>query len=315
MNLNNLKSNNQMKLFSYDNFILEFVKLYNEKKLPNKIIFSGKKGTGKSTFAYHFINYILSKEEEFSYDLTKFEINPSNKSFNFILKNYHPNFYLINLLDEKKNIEISQIRKMYNYVYKSSFNNKDKIVLINNAESLSLNASNALLKIIEEPNSNVYFILIYDNSKSILDTIKSRCLKFNFFLPYDQSISTVNKIINDDIFNYVDKNLINHYFTVGDLINLINFSNTLKFDISKIDLKDFLISIIDKKYYKTNTYIKNYIFNYVDFYFLNLINLSKSKKNISTFYEKFIRKIYYLKKFNLDDESFFIDLKTNVLNG
>ena len=70
---------------------------------------------------------------------------------------------------------------MINYANKSAFNNKERIILIDNAENLNLNSSNALLKIIEEPNDNVFFILIFDNNKKILETVKSRCLKFNFF--------------------------------------------------------------------------------------------------------------------------------------
>ena len=74
---------------------------------------------------------------------------------------------------------------MINYANKSSFNNKERIILIDNVENLNLNSSNALLKIIEEPNDNVFFILIFDNTKKILETVKSRCLKFNFTLEYN----------------------------------------------------------------------------------------------------------------------------------
>ena len=314
MNLLNLKPSNQSKLYNYNNFFFNLVNLYNNQSLPNQLIFSGKKGIGKSTFAYHLINYIFSINEDFKYDLKHLEINSMNKSFNLIQNHSHPNFYLIDLADEKKNIEISQIRNMYNFANKSAFNNKERIILIDNAENLSLSSSSALLKIIEEPNNNVFFILIYDNSKNILETIKSRCLKFNFYLSFDKCINTANNIINDDIYNNINKELINHYNTVGDIINLLNLSQSLNFNLSNISLKSFLIDIIEKKYYKNNFYIKNYVFRYIDLYFLNLMNCSKSKKKISFFYENFAKKFFYLKKFNLDEESFFLDFKTKILN-
>ena len=75
MNLLDLKSNNQKQLFSFDNIFLDIVKLYDKKKLPNKILFSGPKGSGKATLAYHLTNYVFSKKEEFPYDLNKFKIN------------------------------------------------------------------------------------------------------------------------------------------------------------------------------------------------------------------------------------------------
>ena len=63
-----------------------FVKLLNNKKFPNKIMISGPKGIGKSTFAYHFINYIFSKNEKNSYDINEYKIQSENRSFNLIKK-------------------------------------------------------------------------------------------------------------------------------------------------------------------------------------------------------------------------------------
>tara|TARA_B100000029_G_scaffold371950_1_gene366025 strand:- start:824 stop:1438 length:615 start_codon:yes stop_codon:yes gene_type:complete len=204
---------------------------------------------------------------------------------------------------------------MIDYANKSSFNNREKIILIDNVENLNLNSSNALLKIIEEPNDNIFFILINDNNKKILDTIRSRCIKFNFNLSSNECINIANKITKKNINDLFNLDLINHYNTVGDFINLINFSSTSNIDISKLDLKNFLINIIENKHYKKNIFIKNNVYKFIDFYFLKLINLNKSNREISFFYEKFIKKIYFLKKFNLDEESFFIEFKTKILNG
>ena len=315
MNFFELKSNNQKQLYNYNNPFLNVADLYDNKKLPNKIIFSGAKGIGKATFAYHLINYIFSKDEKFKYNIKNFEINDSNRSYNLIVNNFHPNFHLIDLKDDKKVIEISQIREMINYSNKSSFNNRERIILIDNVENLNLNSSSALLKIIEEPNENVFFILIFDNSKRIIETLKSRCLKFNFFLSFDECIDAANKIIQQNIYDIVNKDLINCYNTVGDFINLINFSISSKLNISNTDLKSFLINVIGEKYYKKDSYIKDNIYKYIEFYFLKLINLNKSQNQIYLLYENFIKKIYYLKKFNLDEEAFFIELKTKILNG
>ena len=314
MNLIDLKPNNQTKLLGFNKFFLNIINLYENKKLPNKIIFSGSKGIGKATFAYHLINYIFSKEEKFNYDIANFKISNSNKSFNLVQNNTHPNFHLIDLLDNKKIIEITQVREMINYANKSAFNNKERIILIDNVENLNLNSSNALLKIIEEPNDNVFFILIFDNGKKVLDTVKSRCLKFNFTLSSSECIDIANTIIKNNINNIVNIDLINHYNTVGDYINLINFSLSSDLDVSGLDLKNFLINIIDNKHYQKNVYIKNNIYKFVEFYLLKLMNLNKSHKKISLLYENFVKKIHYLKKFNLDDESLFIELKTKVLN-
>ena len=216
---------------------------------------------------------------------------------------------------KKKMIEISQIRDMIKYSNKSAFNNKERIVLIDNAENLNLNSSSALLKIIEEPNENLLFILIFDNNKNLLETIKSRCIKFNFFLPFNESVKITNNIIEENLYDQLNNDIINYYNTVGDFINLIKFSKTFKINLSETTFNDFLISLIENKYYKKDIFIKDSIYKYVEFYLLKLINLNRSNKKIINLYENFIKKIHFIKKFNLDDESFFIELRSKVLNG
>ena len=98
----NLKPSENTKIYGMENFFNELVGLHKEKKIPNKILLSGKKGSGKSTLAYHLINYILSENEEYKYNLENFSINKNNKSYKLLQNNSHPNFYLIDLLTEKK---------------------------------------------------------------------------------------------------------------------------------------------------------------------------------------------------------------------
>ena len=314
MKLSELAPRNQTQLFNYKNLFLNIVSLHKQRRLPKTMLFSGPKGVGKATFSYHIINYIFSKDETFSYDIDNFQINSLNKSYNLILNKTHPNFFLINLLNNKNVIEISQIREMINYTNKSSFNNKEKIILIDNAENLNINSSNALLKIIEEPNENVFFILIFDNNKKILDTLKSRCLCFNFAITYEECVETSNNIIGNNIYNLFSEDLINHYSTVGDFVNLAIFSSTSNLDICKTSLKDFLIYLIDEKIYKKDTFIKHNIYKYIELYLIKLLNFKRSRKQIFLKYETFIKKINNIKKFNLDEESFFIEFKTKIFN-
>ena len=82
-----LASKSQLNLFGYDKLFNSFIMLYKKNKLPNVMLISGSKGLGKSTFAYHFINYLLSGKEENGYLVENFKINPSNSSYNLIQNN------------------------------------------------------------------------------------------------------------------------------------------------------------------------------------------------------------------------------------
>ena len=75
----NLNPVNQLFLYGHHSEFNNFVDLFKNNKLPNKILLSGEKGIGKSTLAYHIINRILSFDEDHSYDEKNFTINPENK--------------------------------------------------------------------------------------------------------------------------------------------------------------------------------------------------------------------------------------------
>ena len=305
----------QTNLYGLDSYFNEIKQLYDSKKIPNKILFSGKQGSGKSTLAYHFINYILSQHEEDKYDINKLIINEKNRSFNLLNNNSHPNFYLVDLLQEKKNIEINQVREMIAYTRKSSFNNMPRFVLINNVEKLNLNSSNALLKVIEEPNDDIFFILIHNDKKKIIPTLKSRCLTFKINLSFKKTIEITNYLLKNDIFTMINPDLINFYYSPGDFINIMNFANEKKIDLTEYDITKFLHLLIDNFYYKKNKYIKDLIFDYIELYFLKIYKLSASKKLILNTYDAFINKVDNANRFNLDDESLFIEFKSSVLNG
>ena len=98
----NLEPSNQLDLFGHTSYLSELTNLYLNDKLPNKILFSGEKGIGKSTLAYHLINFILSHNEQLFYDLQNQRINSENKSFKLILNKSSPNFILVDIDEEKK---------------------------------------------------------------------------------------------------------------------------------------------------------------------------------------------------------------------
>ena len=310
-----LKPSENRNLYGMNNFFNEIIHLYNIKKMPTKILLSGKKGLGKSTLAYHIINSILSSNEEFGYDTNNLTINEKNRSFKLLQNNTHPNFYLIDLLNDKKNIDVAQIREMIIYTNKSSFNNMAKFILIDNIENLNKNSVNALLKVIEEPNDNVFFILINNSEKNILPTLRSRCLIFKINFTFDESINISNQVLDENIFDLINYDLINYYNTPGEIVNLIQFSKDKNIDLKNSTLTNFLNLLIDNGYYKKNKYIKTLLINFIELFFLIEYKLSRTKNSIFNFYHSFINKIHNTEKFNLDEETLFLEFKSKLLNG
>ena len=308
----NLKPVTQLSLYGHHLEFLNFIELYKSQKLPNKILLSGQKGIGKSTLAYHIINHILSIDEDNSYDMKNFKINPDNKSFKLILNKSNPNFISIDIDDDKKSIDINQIRNLILTLNKSSFNKKPRLVLIDNIEHLNINSVNALLKVLEEPNDNIYFILINSNKK-ILPTLKSRCLNYNIFLTSNQSFDITNKILDQNCMNLIHEQMINHYSTPGSLISLLDFASKNNLDLKQINLKELIKKIIMDKKYKKDQFIKHQIYLLIEIYFRN--NLSVKNIKLLKIQNYFLKKINNTKIFNLDDESLLMEFEDRVLNG
>ena len=304
----NLKPASQLTLYGLNDDFNELASLYKKKKLPNKILLSGNKGIGKCTLAYHLINFILSNDEEFPYDQKNFTINENNKSFKLTINNVNPNFNLIDVASDKKFIDISQIRNLILNLNKSSLNKKPRFVLIDNIEYLNKNSINSLLKFLEEPNDNIYFLLIHNN-KPILSTLKSRCLNFKIHLTNSQSAEVLNCIFKKKILNNINNELIDYYFTPGKILELINFSNDFEIELENLTLKNFLRILIEKNYYKKNNFGKALLFDLIELF------LQKKEFHIqSNLFEYFITKINDVKKFNLDDEIIINEFHEKILN-
>ena len=90
-----------MKLFGYKNLFKNLVDLDKSNKLPSRILLQGQEGIGKTTFAVHLINYLLSKYENNKYNLNENIIDSNSKSYNLINNLSHPNFYFISRKEEK----------------------------------------------------------------------------------------------------------------------------------------------------------------------------------------------------------------------
>ena len=303
----------QIKLLSFKDNFKELVNLSLGNKLPNKLIFSGNKGIGKSTFALHLINYLFSQHEEGSYNLEDNEININNKSYKLVSNNTHPNLLLIDSTD-KKFIEVSKIREILNFSSKTSFSNKKKIVLINNVEKMNINASNALLKILEEPSTNLFFILIHNSHKKLISTINSRCIKFNFFITEPEKEKIVNNITDSNFYEGLSSDFKIRYLSPKFYIDLYDFINKEKIELNDLDINSLLNYIFNKRNYLKDEFIIENLQILIEIYFYNKIISRNSFENDYKSFKQTMNKINNMNKFNLDKDSSLLEIKNIIVN-
>lgn len=89
----------------------------------------------------------------------------------------NPDLLQIEATDDKKSIGIKQIREAGSFLTKRPFSNKNKGIVIKDADLLTIQAQNALLKTLEEHPSFAHIILSTKTEDSLLTTVISRCKK------------------------------------------------------------------------------------------------------------------------------------------
>jgi len=301
---------NQLELFGYQNYFTSFVNLYKKNKLPNTMLLSGPKGLGKATFAYHFINHILSSNEINKYSIDNMTINPHCLSYKSLLNNTNPNFSLLENDMVGENIKIDKVRDMLKFLSKSTYSSDIKIILIDNAEYLNIHSSNALLKVLEEANNRTYFFIIHNSHSNILDTIKSRCIEFKFFFTISEKEKILKNIIKpyDDVFDLknIDSNF--YFDTPGNILRyLLIFKDTnLSFSNDKLEC---ILYIIDKYKNKSDAKLLTTISLFIELFYKDLSMRNSKNSNIYSINKyKLIRQIHDTKKFNLDKNNLFTSL-------
>jgi len=146
-------------------------------KIPHALLLIGPQGLGKKSFA-NAIAYDLFCESKIN------QIACGKCGACHLLKNNsHPDLKQVNLVDKKQSIGIDQIRALIEYVNLTPHSAKRKIIIIENAESMTVQASNSLLKTLEEPPPSAIIILVTNRPDRLLATIRSRCQTIEFSPP------------------------------------------------------------------------------------------------------------------------------------
>ena len=170
-----------------------------EHRLPHAILIDGDIGTGRHTLA----NYLSLAAVCSGNDIPCSEC----KNCKMANSNNHPDITVIAPKDGKKNIAVDQIRVLKADCFIKPHQANSRVFIIDFADTMNERSQNALLKILEEPPGNTFFILIAESKASFLETIISRC-----------AILSLNTPTLEDGVNYI---LQTYNFELEDIQNAL----------------------------------------------------------------------------------------------
>ena len=251
------------RLFGLENEFNFLKKMISSDKFPKTLMLTGNRGVGKSTMISHLMHYYFDKKT-----YNENENTFANESFflNQFIENLFPNILYLNGSDYR-NVRIDDIRKIINDLNKSPIKKDKRFIILDDIDSFNINSLNALLKIIEDPGKNNFFILINNKSNKLLNTIKSRSIEIKIMINNQDRLSISTSLLKhfsqDKIF---DENLVsstpgnflkfNYIFNNNSLdINekfLTNFSNILRIYKKEKDIfyKEMLLFFVEYNFQK-----------------------------------------------------------------
>jgi len=99
------------------------------------------------------------------------------KACHLLAAGTHPDNFILEPEEADKPIKVDQVRELVNFVVQTAQLGGRKVVLVEPAEAMNLNAANALLKSLEEPSGDTVLLLISHQPSRLLPTVKSRCVQ------------------------------------------------------------------------------------------------------------------------------------------
>ena len=150
-------------------------------KLPHALLLVGPEGLGKEAFAFQFAHSLLCKNRA-----NDGSACGACSSCQLLSVNTHPDMFILQAEERGKAIKVDEVRQLASRLSLTSQFGGHKVVVIVDAHDMNINASNSLLKTLEEPASDSVLILVSSKPQKLPITVRSRCQLINFAIPEPQ---------------------------------------------------------------------------------------------------------------------------------
>ncbi len=245
------------------------------KNISHSFIFVGKPGIGKKQFAHQYAEMIMCLKDG--------KCDGNSVKCDSCIKfegNANPDY--AEITPDGKTLKIEQIRNLQARIVEKPITSRRKVYVIDDADLMSEESQNCLLKTLEEPPEYAVIILIVSNESRILPTIKSRCVIIKFQPLTSKEIKQVKPELSDDLIQLLEGSLLNaenieqkkeQYAQLSNLVNVLENKQLVEV-FNSADLlykgKDDIITLLE---------------------YLNLIFFSRNEINAIPIIEKTKKKI------------------------
>lgn len=245
------------------------------KNISHSFIFVGKPGIGKKQFAHQYAEMIMCLQDG--------KCDGNSVKCDSCIKfegNANPDY--AEITPDGKTLKIEQIRNLQARIIEKPITSRRKVYVIDDADLMSEESQNCLLKTLEEPPEYAVIILIVSNESRILPTIKSRCVIIKFQPLTSKEIKQVKPELSDDLIQLLEGSLLNaenieqkkeQYAQLSNLVNVLENKQLVEV-FNSADLlykgKDDIITLLE---------------------YLNLIFFSRNEINAIPIIEKTKKKI------------------------
>jgi DNA polymerase-3 subunit delta' len=146
-----------------------FIGQYEQSRLPHALLLAGQKGIGKWHYANVIADFLLCSSPKSNLACGQC------RSCQLTQVGTHPDKTVVIPEDGSKLIKVDQIRQLSNRISNTAQQGGRKVIVLGPVEKLNISAANALLKNLEEPSGDTFFILYSHVMSGVIATIRSRC--------------------------------------------------------------------------------------------------------------------------------------------